>query len=60
MNKTGTMSKLRQVEKILSVALENSVRNVPDFGSLSIKVVIHDGEVQRTETTVSRSEKVVR
>ena len=37
--------------------LQEVFTTVPEYGSISIKVVFHQGEIIRTETTKSISEK---
>ena len=44
--------------KLVISAVNDALNSMPDYGFVALKIILHQGEIIRVETTKSISEKV--
>jgi hypothetical protein len=58
MNKPGLMTNQTILDSpLITSSIEEALSRLPEYGSISLKFVFHQGEIIRVETTKSVSEK---
>lgn len=58
MNEPGLMTSKKILNSpLITSSIEEALNRLPEYGSISLKFVFHQGEIIRVETTKSVSEK---